>query len=109
MVGTPSNIDTYIIKNLYTKNGAFIHSVTKILLSCPTKLVLLYYGTNGDTTNIEWLLVILQLEVIVLSDICIILGTMSFKDLSHTEQCTLVFIDEVGTCSVIYYSVEFSS
>ena len=36
LVGTPSNIDKYAIKNLYTKNGAFICSVTKILLSYPT-------------------------------------------------------------------------
>ena len=31
--GTPSNINKYIIKNLCTKNGAFIRSVTIILLS----------------------------------------------------------------------------
>ena len=31
--GTPSNINKYIMNNLYTKNGAFIRLVTKILQS----------------------------------------------------------------------------
>ena len=35
--GHPSNIDKYTIENLCTKNGAFIHPVTIILLSYLTK------------------------------------------------------------------------
>ena len=36
--GTPSNINKYIMNNLYTKNGAFIRLVTKILQSHLTNI-----------------------------------------------------------------------
>ena len=37
--GTPSNTNKHITKNLYTKNGAFIRLVIKILLSHLTIMV----------------------------------------------------------------------
>ena len=37
-MGTPSNIDEYTLKRLWAENGAFVHSVTIILLSYLTNL-----------------------------------------------------------------------
>ena len=46
--GTPSNINKYIMKNLYTKNCAFIHLVPKILLSHLTRSSC---SLDGDSDN----------------------------------------------------------
>ena len=89
-----------VFTQLYEKLKIRTYVSTWQFCTCE-QLILLCYGTIGDTTNIWWLFVVLQLAVVSFVSFQITIPVEQSFTKYDTEQSTRLSTAEGGTCSVM--------